>query len=113
MGSCEGLCPESPAPHGPQALDWMAAKREKSVGGELTQQQTVLQRGPPSQFHPRGHEGNGQLGNRERRLERNLCILGGESQKKRDEGETKAENWIQEERGGKRKHVGGKRNRAE
>lgn len=53
MGSCEGLCPESPAPHGPQALDWMAAKREKSVGGELTQQQTVLQRGPPSQA-PKG-----------------------------------------------------------
>ena len=51
MGSCEGLCPESPAPHGPQALDWMAAKREKSVGGELTQQQTVG--GPPSQA-PKG-----------------------------------------------------------
>ena len=33
--------------------------------------------------------------------------LEGESRKKRDEGETKAENRIQEERGGKRKHVGG------
>ena len=69
MGSCEGFCPESPAPHGPQALDWMAAKREKSVGGELTQQQTVLQRGPPSQ-HPRGWvQGLAHLGHLDLRAE--------------------------------------------